>query len=450
MYSQQKENLKRDRDKCSSAISSESKVITDSKDGNINGLPNDDNADSKDSRNAKKIEGDLSSAVSSKSTPLTDKNDDYNTRLVNTAKNDSRDSKKAKKRSIKFRKAPQAPKRGKSAFIHFSMAKHAEARKAANDGKNREKVPETARRISQEWRNMMPVDRKYWYDKADRDKKRYEMEKSTYTGPWKLPAGNKRAKKDPNAPKRSMSAFLDYSKKMRRQVKKDNPGMSNINVSKILAEMWKNAPEHERASHIEKEAKERALYKVAIAKWRKKRDNDLKAERDYREKNAMDAVDYYEQQPDVANQQYDQTSFHSQRGDMLYRHPNEDYSNGTYNPMVNNNMMHQNPHAAFYNGTGYYDVPSLEGMGYNQMPSKTHDYYTSSTTGVNLVPEPMPYISVSRESAPYTNHAGRQAMTHDNELQQPWGEGVNSTGGQMMIQDNSSEINDLVYDYTTQ
>lgn len=40
----------------------------------------------------------------------------------------------AKRKAIKFRKAPQAPKRGKSAFILFSMAKHPEFRKKLADG----------------------------------------------------------------------------------------------------------------------------------------------------------------------------------------------------------------------------------------------------------------------------------------------------------------------------
>jgi len=39
-----------------------------------------------------------------------------------------------KKVATKFRKAPQAPKRGKSAFIFFSIAKHPEMRKKFDDG----------------------------------------------------------------------------------------------------------------------------------------------------------------------------------------------------------------------------------------------------------------------------------------------------------------------------
>lgn len=88
-----------------------------------------------------------------------------------------------------------------------------------------------------------------------------------YTGPWQVPW--KRAKKDPSAPKRPMSAFLYFSQDKRRKIKDANPGMRNTEVSRILGEMWKNASDAERNPHIDREATERAKYKVAIAKWRK-------------------------------------------------------------------------------------------------------------------------------------------------------------------------------------
>ena len=48
----------------------------------------------------------------------------------------------------------------------------------------------------------MPAEEKEeWENKARKDKQRYEMEKSLYKGPWKVPA-NKRTPKDPTAPKR--------------------------------------------------------------------------------------------------------------------------------------------------------------------------------------------------------------------------------------------------------
>jgi hypothetical protein len=65
-----------------------------------------------------------------------------------------------------------------------------------------------------------------------------------------------------------MSAFLYFSQGKRTQIKQDNGDMKNTEVSRLLGEMWRNAPEEERRPHIEKEKGEREKYKIAIAEWR--------------------------------------------------------------------------------------------------------------------------------------------------------------------------------------
>lgn len=116
---------------------------------------------------------------------------------------------------------------------------------------------------------MTPEEKQPWEDKAREDKVRYEMEKNMYTGPWKIPAKRK-TRKDKNAPRRPMSAFLDFAQDKRAKVRAANPDMANTDVSRELAKVWKEAPQEVRQVHIEKEAKLRAEYKVAIAEWRAK------------------------------------------------------------------------------------------------------------------------------------------------------------------------------------
>jgi hypothetical protein len=65
-----------------------------------------------------------------------------------------------------------------------------------------------------------------------------------------------------------MSAFLYFSMGKRTQIKEDHPDMKNTEVSRLLGEMWRNAPEEDRLPHIEKEKAERDKYKSAIAEWR--------------------------------------------------------------------------------------------------------------------------------------------------------------------------------------
>ena len=148
---------------------------------------------------------------------------------------------------------------------------------------------EVAKMVSQAWKDLSGSEREKWEEMARKDKARYEMEKTMYTGPWKIPA-KKRSQKDPNAPKRPMSAFLSFSNSKRSHVKNKHPTMGNAEVSRILAQMWKDAPDEERKEHIDKEFKLRQEYKVAIAKWRKSAETEMQAARKEREDQAMKAV----------------------------------------------------------------------------------------------------------------------------------------------------------------
>jgi hypothetical protein len=109
-----------------------------------------------------------------------------------------------------------------------------------------------------------------------------------YKGPWKVLAT--RRSQDPNAPKRPMSAFLSFSNSKRAEVKEKHPNIGNAEISRILAQMWKDASEEERKDHVDKEFKLRQEYKLAIAKWRTNSANEMQAARKEREDQAMKAV----------------------------------------------------------------------------------------------------------------------------------------------------------------
>lgn len=195
----------------------------------------------------------------------------------------------SRKKDVKYRKAPQAPKRFKSAFIFFSTAKHPEIRKRLGEKGTNEKTTNVAKLVSEEWKNLSATERDYWEEKARQDKARYEVEKTMYTGPWKVPA-KKRYQKDPDAPKRPMSAFLSFSNSKRALIKAQHPEMNNTDVSRVLAKMWKEAPEEERKVHIEREAELRRAYKIAIADWRKQAEKDELAQREQREEMARNVI----------------------------------------------------------------------------------------------------------------------------------------------------------------
>jgi HMG (high mobility group) box len=176
--------------------------------------------------------------------------------------------KNKKKNSVALRKAPNAPKRFKSSYICFFMAKQSVIK--AELGLDAS-VTNISKRSAEMWKALTPEERAVWDEIAFQDKKRYLIEKSQYTGPWQVPW--KRVKKDPSAPKRPMSAFLYFSQGKRAEIKSLKPEIKNTEVSRVLGEMWRNLSDVERAPHVERELREREVYKVAIAEWREQNES---------------------------------------------------------------------------------------------------------------------------------------------------------------------------------
>lgn len=185
--------------------------------------------------------------------------------------------KKKRDNSSSLRKAPQAPKRFKSSYICFFMAKQPEIKEALGD---KATVTEISKRSAEMWRTLPADERVHWDEVAAKDKQRYLVEKASYTGPWQVPW--KRAKKDPSAPKRPMSAFLYFSQGRRSKIKEENPEMKNTEVSRMLGEMWRNASKEQRKPYVDKEREEREKYKIAISEWRVDYENKKEEERKQR------------------------------------------------------------------------------------------------------------------------------------------------------------------------
>lgn len=85
------------------------------------------------------------------------------------------------------------------------------------------------------------------------------------------PEPKKRAKgkkaKDPNRPKRNMSAFFLYSNANRARVKEENPEIPFGQVAKILSVEYKSLPLGERAKWDKKAEKDKQRYQREMANY---------------------------------------------------------------------------------------------------------------------------------------------------------------------------------------
>ncbi|KAF2500020.1 hypothetical protein BU16DRAFT_522875 [Lophium mytilinum] len=70
----------------------------------------------------------------------------------------------------------------------------------------------------------------------------------------------KKAKKDPNAPKRGLSAYMFFANEQRDKVREDNPGIKFGEVGKMLGEKWKALSEKNRGPYEAKAATDKKRY----------------------------------------------------------------------------------------------------------------------------------------------------------------------------------------------
>eukprot|EP00903_Cladosiphon_okamuranus_P014823 g13728.t1 len=169
--------------------------------------------------------------------------------------------KRRKKRA--YKKAPDAPRRGRSAYVLFSM----EARESVKNGlPEGAKVTEVMKGIAARWRELGEAEKAEWTAKAALDKDRYEQELAMYDGPLKVP--NKRAKKDPLAPKRAMSAFLHFSQSMRPRLRETYPEAKNMDMSKMLGQEWNRMSEEEKEPYKTKANDDTMRYREAMTVWK--------------------------------------------------------------------------------------------------------------------------------------------------------------------------------------
>jgi len=176
--------------------------------------------------------------------------------------------KNGKRRKVTKRN-PLAPKRGKSPYIFFSM----ERREAVKEQLGPDaKTTDIMKRVAEEWNALAPEQKSMYNAKAEADKARYEEEVKHFEGQLRLPAKGKNGKiKDPNAPKRGMSAFLLYSKDCRESVKNEHPDMKTSDISKVLGEKWKALSDIEKQPWVERAAVEADRYNQEKAAYKASR-----------------------------------------------------------------------------------------------------------------------------------------------------------------------------------
>lgn len=131
---------------------------------------------------------------------------------------------------------------------------------------------EFSRKCAERWKTISEKEKKRFQDMAERDKKRYESEMQDYVPPKgeKGRGKKRRHTKDPNAPKRSLSAFFWFCNDERPKVKGMNPEYGIGDVAKVLGRMWSEADPDTKRKYEAMAERDKARYERDMSAYKKR------------------------------------------------------------------------------------------------------------------------------------------------------------------------------------
>lgn len=149
-------------------------------------------------------------------------------------------------RKPRKKKDKNAPKRALSAFMFFSN----DIRETVKREMPELQFLEISSEIGRRWKQISDEDRKPYDELAAADKRRYQEEKEDYVPDPSFEATKgTRKKKDPNAPKRALSAYFFFCNDIRQEVRDENPNKKITEIATLLAEKWRALPDKKRVKY---------------------------------------------------------------------------------------------------------------------------------------------------------------------------------------------------------
>ncbi|XP_058127808.1 high mobility group protein DSP1-like [Anopheles coustani] len=137
---------------------------------------------------------------------------------------------------------------------------------------------EFARKCARQW-NMLPdIEKEQFYVKAQQDKERYtqeynqyieEMQNSQPSKAMTMRRKKQKRTKDPNEPKRALTAFFYYCFDERKTAKELNPQLSFGGISKVLGRMWSEADDVVRQKYEQMAERDKLRYEQEMTEYAK-------------------------------------------------------------------------------------------------------------------------------------------------------------------------------------
>ena len=139
-------------------------------------------------------------------------------------------------------------------------------------------------------------------DKARFSKEKHEYQMTPYAGQWK----GMRAKKDPNAPKRSVHAFMWYSNDNRASIRVDRPNASVGEVAKVLSARWAQETPEVKAKYEQMAFEDKQRYEREKHEWHMSQREATIAQQAANNKNQQGNQSQTQSQPQIQYKPEDQ------------------------------------------------------------------------------------------------------------------------------------------------
>jgi len=130
------------------------------------------------------------------------------------------------------------------------------------------KFGEVGKKLGELWKGLSEQERQPYEQQAEEDKQRYQNDMEGYVPDPSYDTKGKR--KDPNKPKRAMSAYLYFCKAHRDAVKAQHPDKGMTEVQKVLGDQWKATTEEEREPFVHQAKVDRERYDNEMLKLAQK------------------------------------------------------------------------------------------------------------------------------------------------------------------------------------
>lgn len=124
---------------------------------------------------------------------------------------------------------------------------------------------------------MLDKEKQRFHEMAEKDKARYELEMQSYVPPKGTVVGKgkkRKAFKDPNAPKRSLSAFFWFCHEERNKVKALNPEYGVGDIAKELGRKWSDMDAEVKSRYEQMAEKDKARYEAEMTEYKLKCKNE--------------------------------------------------------------------------------------------------------------------------------------------------------------------------------